>query len=160
MVNRPVEIVNKKIDKATFIEALHSKGVFRKNSHFGKDGVPAVDAFYFRVSGLNIYYTETDKDPVVLGAIAIKNVQRVAKTGLLGDKCFKVENEEKDHWELCVMDEVENCNAWTCNIMHSLGGPPCPKEGAEAAAEGGDEKKEEAADEKKEEAAEKKEIIQ
>jgi len=112
------------------------------------------------VSGLNIYYTETDKDPVVLGAIAIKNVQKVAKTGLLGQKCFKVENEEKDHWELCVMDDVENCNAWVCNIMHGLGGPPCPKEGeagaeGDAAAEGGEEKKEEGGDEKKE-----KEIIE
>lgn len=58
------------------------------------------------------------------------------------------------------MDDVENCNAWVCNIMHGLGGPPCPKEGeagaeGDAAAEGGEEKKEEGGDEKKE-----KEIIE
>jgi len=74
MINKSVEVMDKKIDGSGYIDGLHSKGVFRKNSHGGKDGVPSIDSFYFRVSGLNIYYTETEKDPIVLGAIAIKNV--------------------------------------------------------------------------------------
>lgn len=36
--------------------------------------MPADNAFYFRVSGLNLYYTETQKDMIVLGAIAIDNI--------------------------------------------------------------------------------------
>lgn len=48
---------------------------FRKNQHYKVDpSVPADNAFYFRVSGLNLYYTETQKDMIVLGAIAIDNI--------------------------------------------------------------------------------------
>jgi len=32
MINKSVEVVDKKIDGANYIDALHSKGVFRKNS--------------------------------------------------------------------------------------------------------------------------------
>ena len=49
---------------------------FRKNEDFGGEGsdVPALDKFYFRLSGNNIYYTKNDKDLVVLGAINVKNI--------------------------------------------------------------------------------------
>jgi hypothetical protein len=56
---------------------VHDKAKFRKNSKFKDGGAPAIDAFYFRISGSNIYYTETQADNVVLGAIAIKNVIKV-----------------------------------------------------------------------------------
>jgi hypothetical protein len=52
---------------------------FRKNIDFGQEAsdVPALDKFYFRLSGNNIYYTKNDKDLVVLGAINVKNVVNV-----------------------------------------------------------------------------------
>jgi hypothetical protein len=49
--------------------------VFRKNRYYGKvKDIPAQDSFYFRLTGTNLYYTETKTDMIVLGAIAIKNV--------------------------------------------------------------------------------------
>jgi hypothetical protein len=36
--------------------------------------VPSDDAFYFRISGLNLYYTETKTDMIVLGAISVDNI--------------------------------------------------------------------------------------
>lgn len=39
--------------------------------------IPAIDAFYFRLLNTNIYYTETNEDLVVLGAIAISNIVSV-----------------------------------------------------------------------------------
>ena len=76
---------------------------FRKNIDFGQEGsdVPALDKFYFRLSGNNIYYTKNDKDLVVLGAISVKNVVSVAEKVKNGDTCFKVQDGEQDLWELC-----------------------------------------------------------
>jgi hypothetical protein len=45
---------------------------FRKN--VAKAGPPNDSSFYFRLSGLNLYYTATDKDMVVLGALKITNI--------------------------------------------------------------------------------------
>ena len=51
---------------------------FRKNSQYGKDSaIPSDSSFYFRLSMNNLYYTATDKDLVVLGAISISNVQTI-----------------------------------------------------------------------------------
>jgi len=35
--------------------------------------IPTRDSFYFRLSGTNLYFTETKADMIVLGAIAVKN---------------------------------------------------------------------------------------
>ena len=68
------------------------------------------------------------------------------------NKCFKVENDEFEEWDLCVMDEEPNCEKWVCAIQTQLGGPPCSADGSGEGAAGeeaaGEEKKEE---EKKEE---------
>ena len=58
---------------------LQRSGTFRQNSRWSatsKD-VPEQDAFYFRLSGLNLYFTESKGDMVVLGAIAISNIDEV-----------------------------------------------------------------------------------
>lgn len=47
---------------------------FRKNEQFVNGGPPNDSSFYFRLSGLNLYYTATDKDMVVLGAIKVANL--------------------------------------------------------------------------------------
>lgn len=47
-----------------------------------------------------------------------------------------VGNSENDEWELCVLDEEENCDKWVCAIQGVLGnyriyllkGKPCPEE--------------------------------
>lgn len=69
----------------------YESGTYRKNQQFvaGKTTpVPAIDAFFFRISGTNIYYTETETEMIVLGAIAVTNVE-AAKNGE-NDSCFEV----------------------------------------------------------------------
>ena len=53
------------------------------------------------MSGDNLYYTETKKDMIVLGATAIKNVVRPIASSLDSENCFVVENSERDEWDLC-----------------------------------------------------------
>lgn len=75
---RKVEVIEEKDIDPTIKPAVLIEG-FRKNIDFGQEGsdVPAIDKFYFRLSGNNIYYTKNDKDLVVLGAINVKNVVNV-----------------------------------------------------------------------------------
>jgi hypothetical protein len=95
---------------------------FRKNQHYKIDAsVPADNAFYFRVSGLNLYYTETSKDMIVLGAIAMDNIISPS-TSKLGDNCFSVRNKQNDRWDLCTKDLNEK-KAWVCAIMQAFGRP-------------------------------------
>jgi len=54
---------------------------FRKNEQFSAGGPPNDSSFYFRLSGLNLYYTATDSDMVVLGAIKINNLETVHLAG-------------------------------------------------------------------------------
>jgi hypothetical protein len=98
---------------------------------------PGVDAFYFRVSGHNIYYTETATDAVVLGAISMRNIEKVHASALIEKKCFKITNSEKVEWDLCVLDAEPDCSKWVCAIEEAIGGPPCPA-GGPPGAEGGD----------------------
>jgi hypothetical protein len=58
------------------IQFIKGDGVFRHNSKFNsKDhDVPTLDSFYVRLSGLNLFYTETEEDLIVLGTIALKNI--------------------------------------------------------------------------------------
>ena len=89
-VNKSIEYVEES-DGEHYKLDIHKTNKFRKNSKFADGGVPAIDSFYFRISGANIYYTETAEDTVVLGAIAIKNVHKVDKSKAIGeDKCFVV----------------------------------------------------------------------
>lgn len=83
--------------------------------------VPADNAFYFRISGLNLYYTETQKDMIVLGAISVENIVSPS-TSKLGTNCFRVRNKQNDHWDLCAKDDKEN-REWVCAISKAMGRP-------------------------------------
>lgn len=100
---------------------------FRKNQHSGIDKtVPSEESFYFRISGLNLYYTETQKDMIVLGAIAVTNIVSPS-TSALGLNCFRVVNLEGDKWDLCAKDAKEK-ETWVCGISQAMG-RPCEKAG-------------------------------
>lgn len=75
---REIELLTEKDIDPTIQPPVMFEG-FRKNIDFGQEAsdVPALDKFYFRLSGNNIYYTKNDKDLVVLGAINVKNVVNV-----------------------------------------------------------------------------------
>ncbi len=50
--------------------------------------MPTLDSFYVRLSGLNLFYTETEDDLIVLGTIALKNIQATADG--MEASCFRV----------------------------------------------------------------------
>ena len=60
--------------------ALQKSGSFRKNHKFspGSKEIPFEDAYYFRLSGKNLYFTEGKDDMVVVGAISVKNLLEIA----------------------------------------------------------------------------------
>ena len=66
-----------------------------------------------RLSGLNLFYTETEHDMIVLGVIAIKNIQGTAEG--LDASCFRVVDQEFDSWDLCD-PEGESPHEWVCAI--------------------------------------------
>lgn len=98
---------------------------------------------------------------MVLGAIAMKNVEKVATSKLVeNEKCFKITNSEEQEWDLCVMDTEADCSKWVCVIKEALGGPACA--GAADAAAGAEGEAAAAGEEKKEgeEAKVEKEIVE
>lgn len=53
---------------------------YRKNSHYvGANNntsiIPSQDSFWFRISGTYLYYTESQYDMIVLGAISVLSIQ-------------------------------------------------------------------------------------
>jgi len=69
-----------------------------------------------------LYYTETDSDTVVLGAIGIHNVKST-KGGK--PNCFSIQDTESDNWTLCTIDGAPTVD-WICPISEVLG-LPCPE---------------------------------
>lgn len=86
--------------------------------------VPCKSCFYFRLSGLNLYFTQVKEDMTVVGAISIKNVVMVQSAQGPGD-CFKVVDGEKDNWVLCTGGSHEK-SEWVCAIKYALGTPCTP----------------------------------
>lgn len=122
-----------KEDEEAKIPGENYDGVFRKNTQWnnGDGPAPAPDSFYFRISGHNLYYTETDADTVVLGAIAVHNIKSTADGP---PNCFVITDNESDNWTLCTVDGAPTSD-WICPISEVLG-LPCPEEGEGEEGEG------------------------
>ncbi len=84
------------------LNRLANAWMFRKNLQFTTNSyiIPSEDSFYFRISGDNVYYTETQSDLKVLGAISVDNIMSTNHSDLEND-CFTVNNSENDEWHLC-----------------------------------------------------------
>jgi len=82
--------------------------------------VPTLDSFYVRLSGLNLFYTETEDDLIVLGTIALKNIQATADG--MEASCFRVVDQENDNWDMCD-PEGHSPHEWVCAISEQLGMP-------------------------------------
>jgi hypothetical protein len=94
--------------------------------------VPTIDAYYFRLTNENLYYTETPSDSVVLGAIQISNIVRTLP--YMSKGCFKIVDKEKDEWQVCSIDG--SCpKDWKEAIDTMLGKTtfdPCPEDDGNA----------------------------
>jgi len=114
---------------------------FRINNAHGnpmmEEKLPSNKFFWFRLSGLNIYYSSTKSDINILGAIAIDSLSTVVSTGTDASTeyittCFTVSDHSKDKWKICGLDEVV-VKKWYCQIKSFLNEEDlvlCPKSDA------------------------------
>lgn len=88
------------------------------NSQFGENkDCPFIDAFYFYQQEKTVYFTETDKDSVVIAALQVATLKDSAATGIPG--CFEV-SDKKDTWALCETKDAE-ADLWICALKTALG---------------------------------------
>jgi len=102
---------------------------FRINGAYGhellKSKLPNDKFFWFRLSGLNLYYTSTDTDINILGAIHVESMVEA----LLQDKldasteilttCFVLKDSERNEWKICGLKE-EVVKKWFCQLKTFL----------------------------------------
>ena len=101
---------------------------FRMNEAFEneveEEKGPSNKFFWFRLSGLNIYYSLTKSDMNVLGAISVRHVSRISKSeltlvGYSKSYCFTVQDRERNDWKLCSLTE-EISKSWVCTLKKFL----------------------------------------
>ena len=88
------------------------------------DKLPSDKFFWFRLSGLNIYYSATKTDVNVLGAVSIESIHSVLSTGTDASTefittCFTVTDFSKTDWKICGLVEVV-VKHWYCQIKAFL----------------------------------------
>jgi carbonic anhydrase len=102
---------------------------FRINSAFeqaqNEDKPPTKKFFWFRLSGLHVYYSATPSDINVLGAISIKSISSVfpADPDSQNDQptfCIHINDIDKLQWNICALKE-ETTKKWACRIKKLLG---------------------------------------
>lgn len=100
---------------------------FRINDAHQKDdeamNIPSdPNCFWFRLSGLNIYYSSTVSDINILGSISIATV--VGLINLENDHsgyfCFIIKDISGIEWKICSL-KIEKRNTWVCAIQSTLG---------------------------------------
>ncbi len=112
---------------------------FRINDAFvkaqGDDKGPSEKFFWFRLSGLNIYYSLTKSDINILGAVAIQAISNVATGGGSSSGgnqtyCFSVTDFEASAWKICGISQ-NTTTQWVCQIKQLLGNadPSCSQGG-------------------------------
>jgi len=101
---------------------------FRINTAFNEqdniDKLPSNEFFWFRLSGLNLYYSMTKTDINILGAVSIQSIVSVLSTGTEASNnyittCFSVIDTSKSSWKICGLKEV-TVKYWYCQIKAFL----------------------------------------
>jgi len=110
----------------TFQEILVDQNFFRNNTAFNENNPdptmpPGQFFFWFRLSGRNIYYSTTETDINILGAINIVNVDDAIPHDDYSAEatCFNVKDRETKNWKLCA-DSIDIRNKWVCKIKEIL----------------------------------------
>lgn len=75
--------------------------------------VPCKTCFYFRLSGLALYFTQMKEDMTVIGHMAIKNIKEVKENG--ADPCMHVNSDAGQEWKLCASSATEK-QEWYCAL--------------------------------------------
>jgi len=98
---------------------------FKKQKEHDKKKQPNDKFFYFRLSGLNLYYTNTDTDINVLGVISVKSMDKIMKPEQDASTeyittCFVLTSIENIKYKMCGMEE-KTVKHWYCQIKSFLG---------------------------------------
>lgn len=106
-----------KIDNMKFrINDAHNRTEVQENNPHDKN------CFWFRLSGLNIYYSSTKTDYNILGAVQIAEI--IGVISLEGDhtgyECFIVKDNYDTEWKICSASK-EKRNLWVCTIEETIG---------------------------------------
>lgn len=105
---------------------------FRINDAYKKDDKkvnkkeqPNDKFFYFRLSGLNLYYTNTKTDINILGAISVKSMEKILPPSMDASTeyittCFVLSDIERQKYKICGLEE-KKVKHWYCQIKSFLG---------------------------------------
>jgi hypothetical protein len=107
-----------KLDNLKFrVNDAHQK-IDQQNKNLPHDK----NCFWFRLSGLNLYYSSTKSDYNILGAISIEEI--IGVISLRGDHtgyhCYIVKDKSMTEWKICSAS-IEKRNLWVCTIQKQLG---------------------------------------
>lgn len=123
--NKFPDIYIKQIDRYIRIETdnmdFRINNAYRKNEQV-ENGPKNVNCFWFRLSGLNIYYSSTLSDLNILGSISIAHVLGIInlENDHSGYFCFIIRDKTGVEWKIC-SEKVEKRNTWVCAIQATLG---------------------------------------
>ena len=103
---------------------------YRINGAYGNKNLVVVPKlpndkfFWFRLSGLNMYYSSTKTDINILGAISVESIDDVTVPGQDSTSefittCFKVKDSTRAEWKICGMKE-DTVKAWFCQMKSFL----------------------------------------
>jgi len=86
---------------------------------------PSDKFFYFRLSGLNLYYTNTKSDLNILGVISVRSMDKIMEPAMDGSTeyittCFVLTDLERQQYKICGMKEM-TVKHWYCQIKSFLG---------------------------------------
>ena len=87
-----------------------------------KDAPPSELYFWFRLSGKNLYYSQTKTDMNVLGNLAFANILNTKRVeGNSSEKnCFRLIDRANRKWKLCA-ETKDLKRKWVCQLMTMLG---------------------------------------
>ena len=119
------------IEKKKFWTIKTDTNNFRINDAYKKEGgqdkkeQPNDRFFYFRLSGLNLYYTNTKTDMNILGAISVASMDKILVPSMDASSeyittCFVLTDIERQKYKICGMDE-KKVKHWYCQIKSFLG---------------------------------------
>lgn len=95
---------------------------FKKNEEEEGNSPKNPNCFWFRLSGLNIYYSSTVSDLNILGSISIAHVMGLInlENDHSGYFCFIIRDKSGIEWKIC-SEKLEKRNTWVCAIEATLG---------------------------------------
>ena len=115
---------NKSSSIQTDINNFRINDSWAKSTDINKKEQPNNKFFYFRLSGLNLYYTNTKTDINILGAVSVKSIEKIlpaqqdASTEYI-TTCLVINDVERKTFKICGLEE-KVVTLWYCQMKTLL----------------------------------------